>query len=1331
MIISHMKTRRLLIIFAFLSFTASVFANYSINRLGKNEGLTCSTVQCMVEDARGFVWLGTSDGLFRFDGSRFCYYNMFKQDDLQGKHDNVTGKRVMALALSEDEKLWIGTEHSIQILDMKTEQMSLYDGNLNDRLTYVTKLYADSHNIMWALSYKGITMIDLESSHASTIEGADGVVATHVIETADGTLWFTALDGNIYRYDRHNKKLKPFRILTDDEKNGNTFLVTATSYYKDNIAIATNNRGIRLFNPNDNSISSLNPFGESDPSLYVHTIVCEDDKRLCIGTENGLYIYELSNGNIVHIGKSFTLPNALSDNAIHSLLVKDNSLWAGTFFGGLNVINEEPDVINHFLPNDNGIICGNIIRSMAFDEHGRMWVGSEDCGLLLFDRNTQTLTKQHLKWNNEEMPENIQGMDIHGNVLVVGSFDKGVFIIDVDKNTITHHLSKVMPNDETAHEIVACVKFVNNDTCLLGTNYGLFSYNINTDGVEAIEGIPYCFIHALKMDSKGRIWIGTLNDGLFCIDGYPQNKVAKMTDFPYHNITCLFESSKHLVYVGTDGNGLYAYDPENNRSELVSLSDNAGNLTIASVEETENGHLWISTTSGLFDYDPQKKEVITCYIHSKLLPNDHFNYSSAADNKGNLYFGTYGGMVVLNPYYMESAKDPLKLLVTSIEGKSFFKGYIQDNFFKTSYDKATFTLFFSCPSNSFSRQIWYRHKIEELDNDWTVKSSPSPIEFQNLPPGTYHVCLQASYFNGVWDNPPLVFTIEVTPPIWKSSLAYVLYIAILLGLLYMLFRFYKRKLNKRHELQMRTLNEEKEREKLQEKIKFFTTITHEIRTPLTLMMGSVERLAKDKRGEHNPNLQRLQSNSNRLLNLVNQLLDFRKIEAEQLYSNFTDIDIIPLVKNLCDDFEDLAQKRNLRFSFNSQMSQCKIVGDQDSVYKIFNNILANAIKFASTYVTVTIEKMVKDSQTYMVVHTDNDGPLIPAEKQKEIFKPFVQHYDSQTSTTIKGSGLGLPIVKSLAEIHGGSFYYDSSCKDHNSFVLEIPMLITSEADDAGTLDSGDGHNGNSGRLPDDENTENPQENLPPILIVDDEDELRSFVAEELSADYHVIEARNGVEALECLRNNHVALVITDLMMPVMDGIQLCKEIRADIRISHTPIVVLTAKTSLNDHIEVLQANADAYIEKPFNTQHLHAQISNLIKNRELLQNLYIHSPYSLMIGSITTNKTDDDFISKMDAFISTHSRPNSEKTPLTVETLADHMAMSAATLYRKVKSVTSISPKEYIQLHRLKEAARMLKEKNTTIKHVSETLGFSSVSHFTQCFMKQFGITPSKFMKGE
>lgn len=1322
-----MFKRFFIIIALFGFFISKTNASYSISRLGKDEGLTSSAINCMVEDNRGFVWVGTKDGLFRFDGNRFRPY-VIPIPEIKRNGD----KQVTALAFSHDDKLLIATEHCFLVLDMKNEQMSAYNGNLKERLEFVTQLFVDRNNNIWALSYKGITMIEPSLNRAATINGAENVVATHITETSDGTIWLTALDGNIYRYDRFKKAIIPFRVISDQERNGKTFMVSAAPVNNGNIAIATNNKGVRVFNPGNNTVNMLSSTMQMDNNLFIHTIASSDNNKLYIGTENGLYICDLMNYNIQHLTKSFNSPHSISDNAVHSLLLKDNTIWMGTFFGGINVLSQETNTINNYLPVDaNGETCGNIIRSMAGDDYGRVWVGSEDCGLLIFDQETRTFTKQYLKWNNETMPDNIQGMDISGDILVVGTFEKGVYVIDVKNMIVVNHLDKLSLQKDIANDFASFVMFASDEECLMGTNNGLYSYNILTKQLKEVEGMSHSFVHALRKDSKGRVWIGTLNDGLFYIEKASGNMTVKKADFKFKHISCLFESSDQTLFVGTDGNGLLTYNPENGKTELVKLSDNADDLTACSILETENGHLWISTTSGIYDYDKRNNVVVTYYIQSKIIPNDHFNYSSSfCDNKGNLYFGTYGGLIVLNPNDIESVVTPISVMVTSIEGKSFYRGSFQDNFFKTSYDKSTFSLFYSCPSNSLSRQIWYRHKIEEIDDDWTVKASPEPIDFLNLPPGTYHVYLQASYLNGIWNNPPLVFTIEVTPPIWKSNLAYLTYLAAIIACLYMALRFYKTKLNKRHEQQIRILNEEKEKEKLQEKIKFFTTVTHEIRTPLTLVMGSVDRLAKEQNAEKNTNIKRLQNNSNRLLNLVNQLLDFRKIETEQLYMNFTDIDIIPVITQMYDDFIDLANKRNIKLSSNSQMNHCVIVGDRESINKIFNNILANAIKFADTYVTVSIEKQNKDNMQYMIVRTNNDGAKIPHSKQKEIFKPFVQHYDENANTTIKGSGLGLPLIKSLAELHGGSFYYDENCDECNSFVLEIPMMMTADIDENNNELHVEQSNSNSETT---EDFENEQSETPVVLIVDDEEELRNFVAEELIDEYKVIEASNGKEALEKLRNNNVSLVITDLMMPVMNGMQLCKEIREDIRISHLPIIVLTAKTSLNDHIEALNANADAYIEKPFNSEHLHAQISNLIKNRELLQNLYVHSPYSMVIGNITSNNTDEEFIRKMDEFIVSHSHSSeaNEKSPLTVETLASHMAMSTATLYRKVKSVTSLSPKEYMQLQRLKEAARMLKENNLTIKQVAEELGFSNVSHFTQSFMKQFGITPGKFMKNE
>lgn len=484
-------------------------------------------------------------------------------------------------------------------------------------------------------------------------------------------------------------------------------------------------------------------------------------------------------------------------------------------------------------------------------------------------------------------------------------------------------------------------------------------------------------------------------------------------------------------------------------------------------------------------------------------------------------------------------------------------------------------------------------------------------------------------------------------------------------------------------------------------------------------MGSLNRIIKsgEKKLAENENIAVMSKNTQRLLDLVNQLLDFRKIESSTFLMSFVKLDIKQLLEETYSRFTPIAQTRCIDFHFSMPDEGCEIIADKEALIKILSNMLNNAIKFCDHIVEVSLVSIQKEDNSIVRIRVNNDGERIPKDVTTDIFKPFFQYFGEDARVPAKGSGLGLPLAKSLAEMHNGAFYLDNSITEMNSFVLDLPLEQHDVAEP--------GHSPFYKETSSVEgNKDYMHKSMYNVLVVDDEVELRQFVCEELTPQYNVLVADNGKQALEILESHVVSLIISDLMMPVMDGIELCKSVKTNIKYCHIPIIVLTAKVSLQAHIDVLESKADAYIEKPFSTEHLLAQVSNLLANRELIRSTFVRSPHAHLI-SVASNSIDEKFIGKLNDYVMN----NLSDSCLSVESLAEYMNMSVSTLYRKVKAITSLAPNDFIRLCRLKKAAEMLAKGDLRINEVAESLGFSTTSYFTSCFMKQFGITPSEFIK--
>jgi signal transduction histidine kinase/DNA-binding response OmpR family regulator len=610
--------------------------------------------------------------------------------------------------------------------------------------------------------------------------------------------------------------------------------------------------------------------------------------------------------------------------------------------------------------------------------------------------------------------------------------------------------------------------------------------------------------------------------------------------------------------------------------------------------------------------------------------------------------------------------------------------------------------------------------MEGSDPDWVLISGNRKVYYTNLSPREYRFKVISSSDGNRWSSDEALLDIEISPPFWRSLPAYVLYILISATIIYTLISFYLKKNVLEQQRKIVILETNKEREILNAKINFFTNITHEVRTPLTLIKGPLDRILKNgikNSKDSEDNLLIIKRNTDRLLNLTNQLLDFRKTEKEMFKLNFIKTDLYELIESTFHLFLPYSAEKMISIQLHSPVNQYYLAVDREAITKILSNLLSNALKFAGSKIDLFLE-LETEKENIIRIRVNSDGKLIPKELSERIFEPFYQIDFNKPGE--KGTGLGLSLARSLAELHHGRLFLDNNVRQYNSFVLELTRY-QEESISRNLLES-DGLNLSEhnefeifGSL---ENT------FSNILLVEDEVEMGQFIAKEISGDYNVILTSNGDEALKALKKYNIALVVSDVIMPVINGYELCRQIKSNIEFSHIPVILLTATIHLNARIEGLDSGADGYIEKPFTTELLIAQILNLIKNRSLVRQNFTNSPLA-HFKSVAMNKTDEEFLKKLNSFL----MDNISETDLNVERIAEIMRISVSTLYRKLKALTDLNSVEYIRLARLKKAAELLSEGNYRINEISYLVGFSSPSYFATSFQKQFGISPSQFVR--
>ena len=610
------------------------------------------------------------------------------------------------------------------------------------------------------------------------------------------------------------------------------------------------------------------------------------------------------------------------------------------------------------------------------------------------------------------------------------------------------------------------------------------------------------------------------------------------------------------------------------------------------------------------------------------------------------------------------------------------------------------------------------YKLDGFDADWlTVGESPI-VTYSNLRYGNYTFRVKVSNSDGVWNEEGISLKVHILPPFYLSVWAYIVYALLIIGCSLYTVMYFKRRSNRKHRRQMEKFEQEKEREVYNAKIDFFTNVAHEIRTPLTLIKGPLENIILKKQvdTETREDLNVMKQNTERLLNLTNQLLDFRKTERQGFRLNFTECNVTEILKETHKRFTSLAKQKGLDFVLQMPEKDFYAHINQEAFTKIISNLLNNGVKYAESYVHISLAVPDTDGGNSFRICTVNDGVIIPDAMKEEIFKPFVRFNEQEDGKVTTGTGIGLALSRSLAELHQGTLTMGKG-EENNTFCMTLPIVqdttitLTTEVE-AGT--------DKINEAPAEQAVE--KDSRPTVLVAEDNPDMLAFVVRQLSKDYTVLTATNGAEALRVLDGNYVNLMISDVVMPVMDGFELCKTIKSDLNYSHIPIILLTAKTNIQSKIEGMELGADAYIEKPFSVEYLQACASNLIQNREKLRQAFAESPF-IAANTMALTKADEEFIKKLNEVI----RVNYANPEFSMDDMADNLNMSRSNFYRKIKGVLDLSPNEFLRLERLKKAAQLLKEGENRVNEICYMVGFNSPSYFAKCFQKQFGVLPKDF----
>ncbi|MFT3739952.1 MAG: two-component regulator propeller domain-containing protein [Breznakibacter sp.] len=1308
---------------------AEDLSNIQFRKFQVNEGLSENTATCIMQDRKGYLWLGTKDGLNKFDGINFTVYR--NQNDEKSIGNNFIKKIVQA----DDHTLYIATDNGMYIMDMATETFKRLETilNLADRtITSITSLLIDKQGLLWITSMaQGVYVFDPVKIELKRIKSWEyDLTKTSiwtVFEDKSGGIWVGSRIG-LLQYNPGKDLLEPVEGLIEYTTDFNKEILSIFEDPKGNLWLGTWQNGIIFYNKQRKGYSGFcGPHSKDYYITHIRAFLQYDDTNLLVGADDGLYLLNTDTKKTARVDVPYNR-YSLGDQNVYSIMRdREGGIWIGTYFGGLNYLSNSVLSIEKYLPNDReGFLSGKAISQFCEDEKGNLWIATEDGGLNYFDVTTKRFSQPV-----QTSYHNIHPLILINNELWIGTFSRGLDVYNTITKTIRHYRNNPTKSNSINDDCVFSLYQTRSGEIYVGTTIGLNRYNPQTDDFTHIEKDSISFVYDIKEDAYHNLWVASYNKGIARRNGktgkwtYYNQKADENDPIVNSKLTGIYIDTQKRLWLSSEGHGLFLYDYAKDRFQNISEKDGLPNNVVYGILDDQFGNIWVSSNQGLVsfpfgDIGSQKR-----YTQEDGLQSNEFNYKSSLKSRnGKLYFGGINGF---NCFYPQNLNNNINIVTPSVEitgmqllgrdneskDKLIWNAINRKEPIVLTHNQASFTISFISLSYVAQSKNQYAYMLEGADSDWNHIGNNRNVTYVNLQPGKYTFRVKASNNNGIWNQTGTKVQFEILPPFWQSAPAKILYVIVWLLLALVLVKHYVKKSKTKQQSQLEAYKAEQEMLVFKSKIDFFTNIAHEIRTPVSLIKAPLEEIIQSNDGNANTrqNLSIIEKNSERLNVLINQLLDFRKMDSSEYVVHADKVNLKKLVIELYERFRKTAQSQKIDFDIAMpEKADIWAISDSDALTKIIGNFLTNALKFTNNKIVLTLKFDADDS--FMVSVADN-GRGIPNELKSHIFDPFYQvhSYDNK-----KGTGIGLFLAKHLSEVLGGKIQITDNPGGGSIFCFQFKNLPESKPEQTQPF-----HEKPTG-VPD--ITVTRTDSTKHLLVVEDNVDMLHFIETSMSNEYRVDTAENAAEALTLMEKSAYDVVVTDIMMPDIDGLRFTQILRDNINYSHIPIVLLSAKTDNLTKVEGLRAGADVFIEKPFSTSYLKAQISSLLANRNAIMEAFNRSPLT-SYSILATNKSDQDFLNKLNEEIDSHI----SDSDFSIESLTDKLFISRSNLQRKLKTICGFTPGDYLRTYRLKKAASLLLENGLRINEVAFEVGFSSPSYFTKCFVKQFGILPKEFVK--
>lgn len=1288
------------------------FRHYNIEN-----GVSSNNISTLFQDQKGYIWIGTENGLNRFDGNQFTLYQ--KNNPL---YSNFHANSINTICETTDKKLWLGTDNGVFIYNQVKDTFTPFVKQTSDKTSitsWITHIIQDKAGNIWIATHKqGIFLFNTQTDKLTQFEiPQNDNIVTRILNDEQNNIWLSGP----YQLCKLNKVNNTFETYAIEEKTESIYSMALWEDSSNHIWIGTWDKGLWKLDPRTKQVEKYLTGEKGKGILHIHSILEYSPELLLIGSDDGLTIFN----PVTH--ESFLYDNygdsekSLSDKFIYPILKdREGGVWIGTYYNGISYLPPYCGQFNGYSESsDIPYFNSRIISRFCEGENGNIWIASDDSGLSCFNPSTM----QFLDFNGRKKlnKHNLHALCIVGKDLWIGTYGDGIQVLNAQTGKIKNYNTTNGLDENSIYSIFKDSQ----GQIWTGSMNGICQYDAQKQHFTPIKHLEALIIEIVE-DAKGNLWIATQGKGLFRYSPQKNKEWEKYgleKGFNSLTVNHLCINKDNEIWAATS-EGLYLYNPLKDIFTYQPLR--LPNECINAILEGEDC-LWLTTAKGLVKYTPATQET-QIFTKSDGLQSEAFIMASALKTRnGEFYIGSINGFNTFYPHQLKLNTQKPNVVLTSLE---IFNQKIEtqkdgilpeaiDHLkeIHLSYKDNVITLNYAALSYCTPQKNQYAYMLEGFDKGWNYVGSQHSTTYTNLPAGTYTFRVKASNNDNIWNEEGTSIRIIVHPPFYLSlpfKIGYVLLFLLALGLL---LRYVIRRSEKKHAKAIDELNSKKEIEIHEAKINFFTMIAHEIRTPVSLIIGPLEKIMQSTHIPTNERqeLEIIDRNSQRLLYLVNQLLDFRKVEQKEIRMKFSSQSIKELMQAVCERFSPTLQQNGVSFSVTYPDEHFHADVDKEALTKVLSNLLTNANKYTQSRIEVRFQEH-PEKQTFSIEVKDN-GKGMNEEELKKIFKPFYQASENKP-----GTGIGLSIVKGIVEAHHGQIKVTSQQGHGSSFMITLPQKQEN-------LSAEEEENQAGNPLPEDIIPEQnatasmSQKVLPIMLIVDDNEDMLHFLSSHFQTSYTIVTAVDGVDALNKLKEQEVALIISDWMMPNMNGIDLCKAVRNNQLTSHIPFILLTAKTDTEAKITSMNCGADAYIEKPFSLQYLEACIKNLLELRLQLRQKFSQMP-TVSINSIAANQNDKVFLEKMNHLI----EENLNNEELSVDFLAEKLCISRSGLFVKIKGLANTTPNEMIQIIRLKKAASLLLENQYRINEVSYMVGFNNPSYFSKCFQKQFGMKPGEYI---